>query len=151
MTLYIRLCTCGCNRPLHQNQRPLPYDHPGFETKLGWLLLRVWTDGTSDYWVITAIISLLARGSEGMTSFCRMGFVPFRLFGCAETEISAEWGGHGRNAPTLDDMGGTSGALYVSLCFPQATEFVIDILQFFREATPDTISVMSFHRNSDHL
>ena len=75
-----RRCTCGCNRPLYQNYRTKPYNHPSLDTKLGWLFLHVWTDETSDYRAATTIISFLTRENKGMASFDRIGFVPFRLF-----------------------------------------------------------------------
>ena len=59
---------------------PLPYNHPSFDTKLGWLFLHVWTDGASEYGAVTTIISLRTGKSEGKASFSRIGFVPFRLF-----------------------------------------------------------------------
>ena len=61
-----RYYTCGCNRPLYHNQRRKPYNHPSFDTKLGWLFLHVWTDDASEYRTVTTIISLRTRKSEGM-------------------------------------------------------------------------------------
>ena len=40
---------------------PAPYYHPGFDAKLGWFFLHIWTGVASEYAVVATIIPLATR------------------------------------------------------------------------------------------
>ena len=68
------------NRNLYHNIGADTYNHPGFDTKPGWLLFACIYEWSVRIWGGNDNILLFTRENKGMASFGRIGFVPFRLF-----------------------------------------------------------------------